>query len=133
MRMKSLVPVIAVLAVLLTGCGSSGPPSARALARKIPGCSGISNGTPGAMESQDVLCTLQDGAQIEIGTFANTSDERQWIGDGGSPASPDPAYAGCCIQGNLWAATVGFNNSLGPMDVDFNAVMHALGGRMVQG
>jgi hypothetical protein len=85
------------------------------------------------MEIQDVTCTLQDGAPVEIGTFANSSDERQWILDGGSPISPDSAYAGCCVQGNGWAATVGFNNNLGPMDQDYNQVISALGGREVSG
>jgi len=82
---------------------------------------------------EDVTCTLQDGAQIEIATFANSGDERQWISDGGSPSAPDPAYAGCCIEGNGWAATVGFNNSQGPMDVDYNYVIKAIGRRQAQG
>jgi hypothetical protein len=121
---------------VLAGCGVStpaGPPSARALAHKIPGCGGIIAGTLSDMEAQDVTCTLQDGAPVEIGTFANASDERQWINSGGDPALPDSLYAGCCIQGQLWAATVGFNLSNGPMDVDFDTVIHAIGGRQVQG
>jgi hypothetical protein len=85
------------------------------------------------MEVQDVTCTLQDGAPVEIGTFVNPGDERQWISDGGSPTSPDPAYAGCCVQGKGWAATVGFNNSNGPMDQDYNYLISALGGREVDG
>jgi hypothetical protein len=129
---KSLIPVAAAV-VLLAACGSSGPPSAHSLAAKIPGCGSITAGTPAVMEVQDVTCTLQDGAQIEIGTFANPADEKQWITDGGSPSSPDPAYAGCCIQGNNWAATVGFNNNSGPMNVDYKQVIAALGGREVNG
>jgi hypothetical protein len=67
-----------------------------------------------------------------IGTFANASDERQWINSGGDPTSPDSLDAGC-IQGQLWAASVGFNLSNRPMDVDFDTVIHAIGGRQVQG
>jgi hypothetical protein len=88
---------------VLAGCGVStpaGPPSARALAHKIPGCGGITAGTLSDMKVQDVTCTLQDGAPVEIGAFANASDERQWINSGGDPASPDSFYAGCCIQGS---------------------------------
>lgn len=47
----------------------------------------------------------------------------------GYPSDPDPVYAGCCIEGNDWAATVGFNNSQGPLDVDYNQVISASGGR----
>lgn len=129
---KSLIPVATALA-LLAGCGSSGPPSAHALATRIPGCGQIISNTPSVLELKDVTCTLEDGAQVEIGTFANSSDERKWISDGGSPISPDPAYAGCCIQGNGWAATVGFNNNNSPMDTDFHHVTSALGGRTVEG
>jgi hypothetical protein len=131
---RSLLSVAAVALTLnLAACGSSAPLTARQLAAKIPGCTGTFANTPAVMEEQDVTCTLVDGAPVDIGTFATAGDERQWISDGGSPASPDPAYAGCCIQGDGWAATVGFNSSLGPMDVDYRQVIKALGGRMVTG
>jgi hypothetical protein len=136
---KGCIALIALTSVLvLTACGSSspkpaGPPSASTLASKIPGCGDLLTNTPSVIAVEDVTCTLQDGAPIEIATFANSADERQWIADGGYPPDPDPAYAGCCIEGNGWAATVGFNSSLGPMDVDYNYVIKAIGGRQVQG
>lgn len=51
------------------------PPTARALAAKIPGCTGMTIGTPTVMEIQDVTCNLSDGAPVEIGAFANSRDE----------------------------------------------------------
>jgi hypothetical protein len=128
----------AALAVVAAGCGGGTASkhttaSATALAHKIPGCSSLITNTPSVLARQDVICTLQDGAQVEIATFAKSGDELRWISDGGSPDSPDPAYAGCCIEGKDWAATVGFNASSGPMDVDYRQVISAVGGREVTG
>jgi hypothetical protein len=97
-RMKPLAVLIAA-ALLLAACSSPAPLTARQLAGKIPGCSGTYASTPAVLEEQDVTCTLPDGAPVTIGTFAASRDETAWISDGGSPASPDPAYAGCCVQG----------------------------------
>jgi hypothetical protein len=130
---KSLVSA-AVAVALLAGCGSSGPSSAHALAAQITGCDGILSQTPAVMEITDVTCTLRNGAQVEIGTFANSNDEKQWISAGGSPESPDPAFAGCCIQGNDWAATVGWGNNVNTgNEAGFRKVISALGGRAVNG
>jgi hypothetical protein len=122
------------MAVLLAACGganaSSGPPSARTLAKRIPGCSDITKMTPAVIEIQDVECNLPDGGVVEIGTFPNSRDEQQWISDGGSPMSPDPGNSQCCIQGKLWAATVDNSGSLGQ---DFSTVMAAIGGREITG
>jgi hypothetical protein len=131
---RSLLLAAAVLAAALAACGSPAAPlTARELAAKIPGCAQAVIATPSVMEVQDVTCVLQDGAYFDIGTFASKQDEREWITDGGSPDSPDPAYPGCCIQGNGWAATVGLASYTGPMTMYLRQVVRALGGRIVNG
>ena len=129
------VITLSVAACSTTSTNATSPASlsATALANKIPGCGSPITNTPSVLARQDVTCTLQDGAQIEIVTFTSSGDERQWISDGGYPSDPDPVYAGCCVEGNDWAATVGFNNSQGPTDVDYNQVISAIGGRQVTG
>ena len=91
------------------------------------------------MELQDVTCSLGQ-IPVEIGTFANAHDEHRWISDGGSPMAPDPHYPGCCIQGDLWAATVdfsklkaevGYYSAMDPTAVLFNAITYAHGGSQV--
>jgi hypothetical protein len=127
-----------IVVASLGACGSSEPksappPSPSALADKIPGCAQLIVNTPTVNSLQDVTCILTDGAQVELATFASQADETQWIQNGGPGSPPDPTYAGCCIEGNHWAATVGFNNNQGPTDVDYNAVIAAIGGRQVNG
>jgi hypothetical protein len=133
----SAVSYSAAAVLALAACGSAqahhAAVSAGALARRIPACGSLVTNTPSVLARQDVSCTLQDGSQVEIATFANSNDERHWISDGGSPDAPDPAYAGCCIEGKGWAATVGLNSINRPMDVDFRHVMSAIGGREVTG
>jgi hypothetical protein len=133
MKMALCLSAVAAI-VVLAGCSST-PASltARHLATRIPGCTQITEETPAVMEIQDVTCTLPDGAIVEIATFATSNDERRWILDGGSPQSPDPAYAGCCIQGNKWAAAVGFSIVGKPGIIDDQLVTKAIGGRIVSG
>lgn len=132
-----------VASVAVTGCGGSGGPhatvtvtvtagssgSATTLASKIPGCTNVASGTPAVMATGDATCSLSDSSQVEIATFADSADERQWISDGGYPPAPDPAFAGCCIEGNGWAATISAPGDGG----DFSQVTNAIGGRQVQG
>jgi hypothetical protein len=130
--------LLVLLVLVLAACGGSvphppSPPSAAALAHKIPGCGQlITDFHLSVLTRQDVSCTLQDGAGVEIATFASQGDERQWISDGGDPSTPDPSYAGCCIEGNGWAATIGFPSGGGPI-ADFDRVLSAIGGRKVSG
>jgi hypothetical protein len=132
-------PGIALLitAAALAACGSAPAstaggtrPSAMTLARKIAGVTGCFASTPDVESTGDVICNLADGSQLELATFANQSAETQWIQNGGTGSPPDPSYAGCCIQGSGWAATVG-----GPDYVDQGSVpvIAALGGRVVNG
>lgn len=81
---------------------------------------------------QDVVCTLSNGTQVEIATFTNRANEKQWIQNGGSGSPPDPSYAGCCIQGNLWASTGSWVGDDGDQ-VYYQPVIAALGGRQVNG
>jgi len=77
----------------------------------------------------DVTCSLPDGSLLEIATFATQTGETQWIENGGTgPGPPDPSYAGCCIQGNGWAATVGAPDYVGQ---GATVVTLAIGGRVV--
>lgn len=134
MRLPASAAVLAAVA-LLAACGTSAPHhpalTAASLAHRIPGCAGITPGTPTSSEKQDVTCVMPDNAQVEIGTFATTADERKWVSDGGYPPAHDPVFAGCCIQGDGWAATVGFGSN-GEVN-DFPAVIKAIGGRQVSG
>lgn len=104
--------------------------SAMTLAQKVAGVTGCQNATPDAISAGDVTCQLPDGSQLELATFASQAAETQWIGDGGTGTPPDPSYAGCCIQGSGWAATVGAPDYVDRGSV---AVIAALGGRVVRG
>lgn len=130
-----LAAAASVAAVTLTACGSS-PPAAAGLAGKIPRCGQLANATPASFVQQDVTCTFADSqgatVNVEVATFTGSADEQKWISDGGTPSSPDPAYGGCCIQGNGWAATVD-SYTVGTGNADFHTVMSAIGGRQVQG
>jgi hypothetical protein len=116
--------------VTVTAGAGSGHPSAMALAQKIAGVTGCGQSTPDVESTGDVICSLSDGSQVELATFATQSAEMQWIQNGGTGSPPDPAYAGCCIQGNLWAATVSAPDYV---DSGSTAVIAALGGRVVNG
>lgn len=136
MRRRSLAVGVLLAAGAVAGCGGSGssaaaPPTATALAARIPHCGSPVVNTPAVIELQDVTCSMPDNSQVTIATFADSSDEKTWISDGGSPMTPDPAYIGCCIQGSEWAATIS-NVDTGTI-VDFWKVMHAIGGREVSG
>jgi hypothetical protein len=133
MRPRPLLLVLSAALAVVAGCGSSGPPSASSLAQKIPGCAHVTADTPAVDEVQQVGCIRPDGAVITVGTFSSSANETQWISTGGDPAASDPAFSGCCIQGSGWAATVGFNAQSGPVDVDYQSVISAIGGREVQG
>jgi hypothetical protein len=101
------------------------------LAMRIPGVTGCAEQTPDAFALDDVTCYLPGGSLLEISTFATQPDELRWIGDGGTgPGPPDPSYAGCCIEGDGWAATVGVPDYV----VKGGAVVTAaIGGRVVNG
>ena len=133
-RMRPRVPAIlaagAVIAVTACGGGGSTATTAQSLAQRIPGCGSIVVNTPPVMAEQDVTCTTTDNEQIEVVTFASSADETQWITDGGEPIAPDPVYAGCCVQGNGWAAAVAGPGGSG---YDLDPVVKALGGREVSG
>lgn len=128
---------------MLTACGSTAtvPSSARTLAARISGCVHVTAQKSVQMELQDVTCIFPGADEsVDIATFANSGDEHRWIADGGSPTSPDPHYPGCCVQGNLWAATVDFNSlkaedgywsALDPTAVEFSEIIYAIGGRQV--
>lgn len=138
--MKRILPAAAVLA--LAACGTPAAPhahdtaqtpahpSAMSLARKIPGVTGCQDATPDATSTGDVICNLPDGSQLELATFSASAAEDQWLADGGTGSPPDPSYAGCCIQGNGWAATVGAPDYAVKGSVP---VIAALGGRVVNG
>ena len=123
--------IIALAAAVLAGCSSGGPPAAASLAGKIPHCGSLATNTPPVIAVQDVTCIMPDGSQVELVTFATSADEQQWIASGGSPATPDPQYDGCCLQGTGWAATIGDGGN-GTL-VDWYDVTKALGGRQVTG
>jgi hypothetical protein len=130
---RALIFIPAAVAALAACGGSASPPSASALAAKIPGCSynAMSGQAPDVLSTGEYYCNLQDGATVEIATFANTANEQKWILDGGSPISPDPAFAGCCIEGAGWAATVSSDIGMGAADQGY--VIKAIGGKMVSG
>ena len=133
-RMRPRVPaILAVGAVIvLAACGGGGSgQTAASLAQRISGCGFITASTPPVIAEQDVTCLMPDGEQLEVVTFASSASEGQWISDGGSPSTPDPAYLGCCVQGNGWAADVSATGPVG--SYDFGPVVKALGGRQVSG
>jgi hypothetical protein len=127
---SAVVAAIVAIAIAVGNANhASNPPSASTLAAKIPGCGAVTVNTPAVMEVQDVSCILPGspfGVVVEIGTFATSAAETQWISDGGNPTTPDPAFFGCCIQGNGWAATVDGDDSY------VNTVINAIGGKQVQ-
>jgi hypothetical protein len=134
------LPFLVTGILALAGCGgssthspssSSSPPSAMALAQKVPGTSGCQTQTPDVEVTQDVICQFANGSQLEIATFASGADETQWIQNGGSGSPPDPSYAGCCVEGALWAATIGGPDYAGSSGA--SPVISAVGGRVVNG
>jgi hypothetical protein len=132
-RVWPLVLIMGMLALTACGSGSSGSsttPSAMALAKKVPGTSGCQTQIPSVNVVQDVICQLSDGSALKIATFAGQADETQWIQNGGSGSPPDPSYAGCCIEGTLWAATV---SSPDFVVTGASKVTPAIGGKVVQG
>ena len=139
------ITAAAALAVLaLAGCSSStttavtvsspaapaAPPPALTLLHRIPGVTGCAAATADPEDLTQATCQLPDGSLVEVATFATAADEMQWIEGGGAGSPADPSYAGCCIQGAGWAATVG-----APDYVDRGAavVTPVLGGRVVNG
>ena len=125
---KRILPAVAV--ITLAACSSPATTSththAMTLAQKISGVTGCRDATADAGSTGDVTCTLADGSQLELATFATQSAETRWIKNGGTGANP--YYAGCCVDGNLWAATVGLPDYV----VHGSApVIAALGGRVV--
>lgn len=135
MVVKRYLPIAAAAAIACAACSSSSASSLSAsqLAHKISGCAAFTTDTPASIETAEATCTLADGSLVTIGTFPTSGAEQQWIQDGGSTLSPDPAFAGCCIQGSGWAATVGLNNAGTPLEPDYQAVLSAIGGRQVNG
>jgi hypothetical protein len=133
---------IAAAATVLTlaACGgtantasTSGSPSATALEHKIPGCGQITvNPSPQVGDVQDVTCVLANGTQVDLATFAAQAAELAWIQNGGEGSPPDPSFAGCCIEGNLWAATGSWIGNDGDQ-VFFQPVIAAIGGKQVSG
>jgi hypothetical protein len=133
-RTRPRVPAILAAGVVIavTACGGGGTATtAQSLAQRIPGCGPVVVNTPPVMAKQDVTCLMPDGEQFEVVTFASSADEGQWIADGGYPSQPDPAYLGCCAEGNGWAAAVDATGPQGAYDLD--PVVKALGGREVSG
>ena len=93
------------------------------LARRIPGCADRD-----AAGRHDATCTLRDGSAVTIATFTTAAAERAWLQHGGGGNPPDPSFAGCCVFGNGWAATVGPGTRHVPGDRDFTRVIRAIGG-----
>ena len=90
---------------------------------KIPGCTAsLLTSPPGPTVAQEVSCTLGDGTVVEIATFTSSAAEGSWITGQGE-------YDACCVQGNLWAATV--DATVIPSEPDWQKVLSAIGGREV--
>ena len=98
------------------------------LAQKISGVTGCHDATADFGATGDVICDLADGSPLELATFPTQSAETHWIQRGGSGSPPNHYYPGCCIGGNLWAATVGLPDYVGQGSVP---VIKALGGQIV--
>jgi len=115
------VGVIACAAAL-AGCGGSSPPSARALALKVPGCSHPVAFPPSVYARQEVTC-VTPYATVDVATFGTQGDERSWLVSLGRQGGSE------CIQGSHWAAGVQSDRTpTNPTDVK---VSRALGGRLV--
>ena len=109
-RLLKLAAIVTV--TMLTSCASrpAKPHSALKLAARVRGCTRIRTQKPVRMEFKHVTCAFAGGDEpIAIAAFTSYGAERRWIPDCGSPDSPGPRYQGCCVQGNLWAATADFN------------------------
>lgn len=108
---RRVLPVVAVLA--LAACSSavttasSTRPSAMALAQKIPGVTSCRDVAPDAGSTGAVACRLADGDPLKLVTFSARPAEMRWIQNGGTGSLPYPSNGACCIEGSLWAATVG--------------------------
>lgn len=100
-------------AVALAGCGGAAPspPSAWALAHKLPGCSpAVQPGSQLAKFAREVLaCKAGQFAGVEIATFRNTKDARAWytvntefirLSESGGSSAP------LGVVGNGWAAVL---------------------------
>lgn len=137
---STALPALVALKIPACDSGSSsklksaGPVAASGLADKIPGCSGLITSTPSVISLEGIACTLQDRVQVEFATFARCGHELQRISDGGSSSESNPANAGCCIvQEDRRTAAVRANHVREPIDVDYNHVSKAIGGREAQG
>jgi hypothetical protein len=121
---KPAVLALAGVATLLAACGSAAkpPPSAAALAHKIPGTYSCGSQQPSVLATADVQCLVRDGGGvIELATFASSGDEVKWI--------EQNAFYGCCVQGTGWAADYTFSAG----SSGFSLITKAIGGRVVSG
>jgi hypothetical protein len=97
-----ILAAAALAALALAACSSAapGPPSARSVITKIPGCSrpSLPSGGADVQARQELRCDNRD-ASIFLATFTSAALERQWI---------IAQNAGVCslIQGPGWAALV---------------------------
>lgn len=121
------IAFIILLALTVAGCSS--PPSASALAGKIPTCSNMTD-SPEVLTAQEVSCDLSDGASVNVATFANQNDENEWIQNGGSGTMSQLQMPGCCVEGNGWAAVVAGGRY---EQIDLDGIQRALGGKQVSG
>lgn len=111
----------ALLACVLAAC-SSGPPSARDLILKAPGCHQPFTPSGGvAVQAQDEQECLTPDAEVFVATFASSGLQQSWLTAQGP---------GCeCIRGDMWAAMVSVTG--GDFSTVTAKVARALGGTVV--
>jgi hypothetical protein len=109
----------------IVGC-SSGPPSARQVAVKIPGCRPHPYSGPQSFVAQVVTCTTSGprGATIWVANFNTRSNERGWLRNGGGILP-----AGQCIRGTGWAAIISWDK-IPTTSVAAATLARRMGGRL---
>lgn len=117
---KTGVAMIVMLAISLAACGSSGPPDAWAIMKKLPDCQPVEAGGVPAQQltHQELTCSHGRFYNIVVATFKTENNEDKWI----------KASGGYVLKGSLWTALPG--GITGGAGSDLGTVQHYLGGTL---
>jgi hypothetical protein len=123
MRAAAALAAAVFAVLLLAACGSSGPPDAWTLMKKLADCHpGQVAAVPGQQFArQELTCTAGGFSNVAIATFTNSGKEAKWIAAQGSPV----------LKGDLWAGIDG--GLYGGPQSDLQTMRHYLGGTITGG
>ena len=126
MGRKTVLTALLALALTACGGGSSTPPTAGQIARKIPGCHKPFAPTGGVsvQASTEQECSTPS-AEVFVATFTSASLQRQWI------IAQQPSGCGA-VRGSDWAVYVLATGADGGCQVE-DGVAKALHGQLASG